>query len=268
MSIVIHPDALRRIDGFANKLPQGVLLTGEKGVGLLTIARELLAGKNPVVVAPRLITKTSTIPQISTDIVRELYVTLRGKSIDEQVVIIDDADTMTLSAQNSLLKLLEEPPAAVRFILTSHHPEKLLPTVRSRVQPVHISRCTSQQSDELLESCKDLSSTEQRQVAFIAGGLPAEILRIANDKKYRERVIQATATAKQLLEASSGERVLRIAKMPTDRGNSLLVIEKMMQIVQLRPSMPGVQLLERLVIAYMRIQGNGNVRLQLAAAMV
>jgi DNA polymerase-3 subunit delta' len=43
-------------------------------------------------------------------------------------------------AANALLKLLEEPPAATRFILTSSEPGRLLPTVRSRTVPLHIGR--------------------------------------------------------------------------------------------------------------------------------
>lgn len=49
-----------------------------------------------------------------------------------KVYIIEDADTMNMNAQNAALKLLEEPPANVYFILSAANPGKLLPTVRSR----------------------------------------------------------------------------------------------------------------------------------------
>jgi DNA polymerase III subunit delta' len=41
-------------------------------------------------------------------------------------------------AANALLKLLEEPPGAARFILTSSEPGLLLPTIRSRTVPLHV----------------------------------------------------------------------------------------------------------------------------------
>jgi len=41
-------------------------------------------------------------------------------------------------AANALLKLLEEPPGATRFILTSSEPGRLLPTIRSRTVPLHL----------------------------------------------------------------------------------------------------------------------------------
>jgi hypothetical protein len=46
--------------------------------------------------------------------------------------IINHADTMNVSAQNAILKLLEEPPVSSGFILLADNPAVLLPTVRSR----------------------------------------------------------------------------------------------------------------------------------------
>ena len=51
-----------------------------------------------------------------------------------RVVIVDEADAMELSAQNALLKTLEEPPSASTFVLVTRRPDLLLPTVRSRCQ--------------------------------------------------------------------------------------------------------------------------------------
>lgn len=51
-----------------------------------------------------------------------------------RVVIIDSADDMNTNAANALLKNLEEPPRATLFILISHSPGRLLPTIRSRCQ--------------------------------------------------------------------------------------------------------------------------------------
>lgn len=53
-----------------------------------------------------------------------------------RIVIINDADTMTRSSQNSLLKILEEPPEKSLLILVTHRAGALLPTIYSRC--VHI----------------------------------------------------------------------------------------------------------------------------------
>lgn len=49
-----------------------------------------------------------------------------------RIVWIEEAGLMTIPAQNSLLKMLEEPPAGTSFFLTVSAPQTLLPTIRSR----------------------------------------------------------------------------------------------------------------------------------------
>ena len=56
-----------------------------------------------------------------------------------RVVIVDPADDMNINAANALLKNLEEPPSRTVFILISHSPGGLLPTIRSRCQTVRFS---------------------------------------------------------------------------------------------------------------------------------
>jgi DNA polymerase III subunit delta' len=57
-----------------------------------------------------------------------------------RVVIVDDADAMEASAQNALLKTLEEPPTASTFVLVTSRPDVLLPTVLSRCQRLRFGR--------------------------------------------------------------------------------------------------------------------------------
>ena len=51
---------------------------------------------------------------------------------EHRVVVIDSIDDLERAAANALLKSLEEPPAGTIFLLVSHSPGRLLPTVRSR----------------------------------------------------------------------------------------------------------------------------------------
>ena len=56
-----------------------------------------------------------------------------------RVVIIDAADDLERNGANALLKNLEEPPAGTIFLLVSHAPGRLLPTIRSRCRVLHFA---------------------------------------------------------------------------------------------------------------------------------
>jgi len=72
---------------------------------------------------------------IRVDQVRELdhFLGVKPTYSDRRVVLIDTADDLERpGASNALLKNLEEPPAGTVFLLISHAPGRLLPTIRSR----------------------------------------------------------------------------------------------------------------------------------------
>ncbi|HET8611708.1 MAG TPA: DNA polymerase III subunit delta', partial [Sphingomonas sp.] len=101
------------------------------------IARLWQAGSHPdVMILERLWRdKTKDVARnISVDQVRglsRLFATAPSFS-PWRVVIVDAAEDMERSAANALLKSLEEPPASSLFLLVSHAPARLLPTIRSR----------------------------------------------------------------------------------------------------------------------------------------
>lgn len=58
----------------------------------------------------------------------------------KKVFVISQAEKLNPAAANKLLKLLEEPPAHVLFILSTSRPDSLLPTIRSRCQEIRFQR--------------------------------------------------------------------------------------------------------------------------------
>lgn len=75
---------------------------------------------------------------IRIDQIRELeaFVFVGSHRAGNRVVLIGDAETMNSAAANSLLKILEEPPPSVYFILVTSKSKSLLPTIRSRCSVV------------------------------------------------------------------------------------------------------------------------------------
>jgi DNA polymerase-3 subunit delta' len=72
--------------------------------------------------------------------IRDMQDTLAAGSHQSglRVILILPAEAMNASTANALLKSLEEPPPGTLFLLVSHEPNRLLPTVRSRCQAVAI----------------------------------------------------------------------------------------------------------------------------------
>lgn len=76
--------------------------------------------------------------QIKIDQIRglEQFVFVGSHRQGKRVVVIEPADAMNVAAANSLLKLLEEPPASVYFLLVTSNTKRLLPTLRSRCRQI------------------------------------------------------------------------------------------------------------------------------------
>ena len=90
-----------------------------------------------------------------------------------RVVIIDPADDMEAGAANALLKSLEEPPQGTYFVLISHRPAKLLPTIRSRCRTVRFPvRSDAEIRKFLNRTCADLDSAACEAAVAAAGGSP------------------------------------------------------------------------------------------------
>ena len=81
-----------------------------------------------------------------------------------RVVIVDGADAMSKAAENSLLKILEEPPKQTVLMLTSDSPGRLLPTTRSRCRLLPLKALHEETIIKLLQQYQPNISSEDRGV--------------------------------------------------------------------------------------------------------
>ena len=125
-----------------------------------------------------------------------------------KVLVVGEADRMVSQtgaeeAANAFLKLLEEPPEDTTIILTSSAPGALLPTVRSRLAPVHVSALTD---DDVRAWLRFDRVREHREVAALLrnknedpvrkiAGAPGHVLQSRSE---------AVDRARQLLNAARG----------------------------------------------------------------
>lgn len=98
-----------------------------------------------------------------------------------RTVIVDAADDMNRNAANALLKNLEEPPARTVFILISHMPGRLLPTIRSRCQFLRFNPLREHEIREILDSVPGSIDAELRDDAVAnCGGSAREAILLAH----------------------------------------------------------------------------------------
>ncbi|MDQ8730043.1 DNA polymerase III subunit delta' [Bradyrhizobium sp. LHD-71] len=78
--------------------------------------------------------------EISVDDARETISFFGSTSSDDgwRVCIVDTVDELNASSANALLKVLEEPPARSLFLLVSHAPARVIPTIQSRCRKLNL----------------------------------------------------------------------------------------------------------------------------------
>lgn len=181
----------------AGRLPGAILLHGPQGIGKATLAfaltREILtatgdedarrvneqiaAGAHPNVQVlrrrPREGRGFYTVIRVEDvrELRQELHMT-RGRS-GHRIAIVDAIDDCNPSAANALLKTLEEPPPETTFLLVSHRPRQLLPTIRSRCHNVALRPLADAEVSAVLRAQRpEIGPEEVARAVALAGGRP------------------------------------------------------------------------------------------------
>jgi hypothetical protein len=197
--MVIGNDVLRTLLR-TSTLPNGILIHGPKGIGKGVIARELLARLEPQ--EPRADTRIITpTKSIGIDEIREAKQFLYQTPVQSprRSCLIEDAHLMTSEAQNALLKLAEEPPNAVLLILTTHDPESILRTLRSRLTSYPAGTVPPEAIRPWLIE-KGVGEKEADLYTRLAHGAPGTALRMHEDQAFRRELKKAGEFLKGTLE--------------------------------------------------------------------
>lgn len=130
-----------------NKIKHAYLLSGPKGVGKTTTARIFANNLNQIDQNPEAkidIIELDAASNTGIDNIRQLIESAQNPPISGKykVYIIDEVHMLSKAAMNALLKILEEPPTYLVFILATTNPEKILPTVMSRLTSLSLTSHT------------------------------------------------------------------------------------------------------------------------------
>lgn len=99
---------------------------------------------------------------------------------DRRVIVIDSIDDLERGGANALLKSLEEPPAGTIFLLVSHAPGRLLPTIRSRCRLLRFEALDPEQVSAIVrEALPDATPREIDALVRAGEGSPGRALGFA-----------------------------------------------------------------------------------------
>lgn len=126
------------------------------------------------------------------------YAPLSGKY---KVMIIEQADTLNASSENSILKILEEPPDYAILVLISSNPNSLLPTIRSRCRMVKFRNASTKEIEDYLNANTQLGEDDKRIIAACSQGLVGRAVTIVSRPDFAEERNRALQLLKKWVSA-------------------------------------------------------------------
>lgn len=135
-----------------------------------------------------------------------------------KVAILADADCMNIQAQNALLKILEEPPPYMLFILTAKSRTAFLPTVQSRCVCVSVLGVTEQEALPVLKTALP-SLSEEDLVARIRlfSGCIGAVINSASDDDFAKTVSHIGAVSAAIIAPQELTMMKATAPMEKDK---------------------------------------------------
>lgn len=137
-----------------------------------------------------------------------------------KIYVINDIDISTIAAQNKILKVLEEPPASVKFILTATNETKVLQTIMSRCVKVSLPAIDKQTVKDFVSQAQ---SDGDFDIAYAFGeGYLGRIQFALENKNFKElnlladSIINDLKSSKQIIEFSS--------KITKNKGNFEIIL--------------------------------------------
>lgn len=233
----------------SGRAPHAFLISGPQGSGKRTMATEIAAALNCKASADKaralpcgacesclkiyagaypdlkILEKPKDRATLGVSAVKDLRedMFLSATEADFKVYVIDDAETMTPEAQNALLKVLEEPPRGVVIILLATEADKILTTIKSRVQFVVTERFTPEVLKRHLIKLSDTarrlsveSPTRLDEAVMSADGVLGAAIKLTEDKHSEARIETRKTVERFLSAAASGSQYSAIREAISD----------------------------------------------------
>lgn len=235
------------------KIPHAIILEGEKGLGKSTFAKllsklflcsdfkndfcdrcsncnKIEKDIHPDVIHPETSGTLNTYSVATVRKVREDAFVLPNEA-SFKIYIFKDADNMNLSSQNSLLKVLEEPPSHVIFIFTCKSRHSFLETILSRSQVFTLEPVPENLIRFYLKhNFNNLSERQVTNLVEISKGNIGIALETITETNKNETHLLAQDIVKALLTKSESQLLFTCSKIPSDKNSVFLLLSDLADI--------------------------------------
>ena len=187
---------------------------------------------------------------ITVDQVRKLnhFFALSSTDGKRRVVIIDSVDDLNNNSANALLKSLEEPPKDCLFLLISHQPAALLPTIKSRCIELRCQKLSSENMYKALNTSNIDANTLSDGLINLSDGSVGNAIRLSNYNALNiyKTIVEIVETFPNL----NGNLAIALSEQASKKGDGqiLNIIVELIELVISRLAYSGLgKLTEELI---------------------
>ncbi|MDM8535075.1 DNA polymerase III subunit delta', partial [Clostridiaceae bacterium HSG29] len=153
----------------------------------------------------------------------QIFLNYKPNESKSKVVIINDSNKMTLSSQNTILKILEEPPEYAIIIFISSNSNNLLETIKSRSQIIKFNKLSNDEIQSFLTNELKISNQKAVSIALFSDGIINKAYQAYEKDDFLEIREKTIEYSNQLIFNDKINAIKGIQYLNNEKDNILLI---------------------------------------------
>ena len=271
--IFLNKNTKYKINNILLNLPQSIILNGQDGIGLMTVANFIKSQYEKAQSIYYFPQKDNLTDRkngsITVEQIRNIYKIVKNHNNEKRFIVIVDADKMTIGAQNAILKLYEEPNYNTYFMLLSHNIGQIISTIRSRATQIEIDKISHEDSLKIIKYNNIEDKHKIDQLLFIADGLPAKLNQlIADNNIFTYEAAQIRNAGRLMSEKNTYNKLLLINSYSNKRLDAVSLMSYVIEILNINykkgPTLSLANMISKALYSVDLLEQNVGVKLALS----